>query len=349
MFQGSGAQGGGILVGSTASLALNNSLVTSNAASTCPAFCGGGVKLLGVVTVNNSTISSNHGGGLHNDEGILTLNNTQVLDNTGGYGVAARSGGYLYFTGGSVNNNQGGGIYIKDAHAPTLTNLTISGNTLGGGLHNESSALMTPSNFTLTDSVVTLNGATSGGGVLNMGVGASATIRNTTLSYNTATSGGGVYNRTTLSLLNLTLYGNSASGTDTGGNIYNDGDSLAIKNTIVAGAGAGGNCFSNSGVINSGGHNLESTDTCGLAGTGDLVNTNPLLGPLQDNGGLTHTHALSVSSLAVNGGDNSGCPATDQRGVARPQGAACDIGAYEYIFDGPVDPFQIHLPLAYSG
>lgn len=100
----------------------------------------------------------------------------------------------------------------------------------------------------------------------------------------------------------------------------------------MAGAGAGGNCSNASGVINSAGHNLESTNTCGFWGTGDLINTDPLLGPLQDNGGSTHTHALIVPSLAINGGTNSGCPATDQRGISRPQGATCDIGAFEYIF-----------------
>jgi uncharacterized repeat protein (TIGR01451 family) len=67
------------------------------------------------------------------------------------------------------------------------------------------------------------------------------------------------------------------------------------------------------------------------------VSTDPLLGTLQDNGGLTFTHALLPSSQAINGGDNSGCPSTDQRGVPRPQGAACDIGAYELILDSASD------------
>ena len=157
---GSGAAGGGIYVGATARLTVNNSLVTGNSATTCPSYCGAGIKLQGVVTINNSTISSNQGGGLHNNGGILTLNNVQVMENTSGYGVAVLNGGYFYHTGGSVSNNQGGGIYIYNARAPSLTSLTISGNTLGGGLKNESSALITPSSFTLTNSLVTQNSGT---------------------------------------------------------------------------------------------------------------------------------------------------------------------------------------------
>ena len=63
---------------------------------------------------------------------------------------------------------------------------------------------------------------------------------------------------------------------------------------------------------------------------GDLFNMNPLLGPLRDNGGPTPTQALLPGSPAIDHGDDAGCPTADQRGVPRPRGAACDIGAYEY-------------------
>jgi hypothetical protein len=62
----------------------------------------------------------------------------------------------------------------------------------------------------------------------------------------------------------------------------------------------------------------------------DMINTEPLLGPLQNNGGPTMTSALLSNSPAINTADNAACPPTDQRGVPRPQGPACDIGAYEY-------------------
>ena len=76
----------------------------------------------------------------------------------------------------------------------------------------------------------------------------------------------------------------------------------------------------------------------GLGGTaplscgGTIPNANPRLGPLQNNGGPTPTHALLPGSLAIEAGTNAGCPATDQRGVSRPQGVACDIGAFESAF-----------------
>jgi hypothetical protein len=77
------------------------------------------------------------------------------------------------------------------------------------------------------------------------------------------------------------------------------------------------------------GHNLASDGSCVLNGTGDITNTNTLLGPLHDNGGGSPTHALLYSSPALDAAGLIGCPASDQRGVPRPQGAACDIGAYE--------------------
>ncbi|MEJ8672811.1 choice-of-anchor Q domain-containing protein [Streptomyces sp. MS1.AVA.1] len=75
------------------------------------------------------------------------------------------------------------------------------------------------------------------------------------------------------------------------------------------------------------GHNIDSDGSCRLTAAGDLPSRDPLVGPLADNGGPTDTVALLPGSLALDAAD--GCPATDQRGVARPQGAACDIGAYE--------------------
>jgi hypothetical protein len=84
------------------------------------------------------------------------------------------------------------------------------------------------------------------------------------------------------------------------------------------------------------GNNISNDSTCSLTGPGDRNNIDPRLGPLANNGGQTDTHALLADSPAVDAGSNTGCPATDQRGVARPidgtgRGVAiCDIGAVEY-------------------
>jgi hypothetical protein len=111
---------------------------------------------------------------------------------------------------------------------------------------------------------------------------------------------------------------------------------VTLISSIVANSTSGGDCF---GLISSGGYNLDSDGSCGLAGAGDQSGVNPLLGPLQDNGGPTNTHALLVSSPAIDHipiGTN-GCGTTittDQRGVSRPQpsGGDCDIGAYEFSY-----------------
>ena len=91
----------------------------------------------------------------------------------------------------------------------------------------------------------------------------------------------------------------------------------------------GANCLS---PINSLGYNLTDDITCGFTQPGDLVVADAMLGPLQDNGGPTETHDLLPGSPAIDAGSvNCPPPDTDQRGVARPQGTDCDIGAVEFV------------------
>src|SRR5262249_52788808 len=125
---------------------------------------------------------------------------------------------------------------------------------------------------------------------------------------------------TSLALRNATVTGNTGSPA-----VHNDA-ALTAANTIFSNP--GGNCDAG---ITSLGHNLESADECGLHAAGDLTGRNPLLGPLADNGGNTDTAALLSGSPAIDAGDPATCPATDQRGVVRPQGPACDIGAFELV------------------
>ena len=109
---------------------------------------------------------------------------------------------------------------------------------------------------------------------------------------------------------------------------------LNLTNSIVANA--TGDCFlapwgAGAVAINSGGHNIGSDSTCNLTAAGDQPDTDPMVDVLADNGGPTLTHALLAGSPAIDAGDDSLCPATDQRGVSRPLGAHCDIGSFEFV------------------
>lgn len=162
---------------------------------------------------------------------------------------------------------------------------------------------------------------------------------NSTFSSNTATgsSGGGIYNaNATLTLINTTFSGNSA-GSNGGGIRADGGGTVFMYNTVIANSSSGGDCFG-AGTFTSQGYNLDSDSTCNLVGTGDKPGQDPLLGPLQNNGGPTFTHEIQTGSPAIDTADNTSCPATDQRGITRPQGAKCDTGAYEVAVAAPSVP-----------
>src|SRR5205823_532136 len=161
----------------------------------------------------------------------------------------------------------------------TIANTTVSGNLVGefgGGIFNSGTA-------TIANTTVSGNLASEGSGIYNPGV---MTVTNSTISGNMArTAGGACFNAGgTLEITNSTCSNNSA---DHGSGILNDG-SLEIGNTILNAGAAGGQIFDNSGSIVSQGHNLCSDNGGGfLTGPGDQINTDPLLGPLQNNGGPT--------------------------------------------------------------
>ena len=354
----------------------NGSLTNSNE--------GSGIRVMGSFTFTDSTITSNQGGGIFNNGGEMVLTTIDITNNTGGYGLSNQNQAHLTYNGGLIEGNQGGGIYNYTSTV-TLANLFINNNS-GSGVTNTGATI---SHLTIDDSTISNNStAQNGGGILNSGVGAIASITttsirsnsasvagggafnngimsisNSTLSQNQARTGGGIdhyggnlslindtlsgnsvldnggglYNRAAAVLTNLTINANTANGAGTGGNIFNDTASLSVINTIVADSDIDGNCFNSDGFINSLGNNLESADTCGFNAAGDVVNTQPMLGPLQNNGGQTDTEALLAGSPAINAGTNTDCPSTDQRGVNRPQGITCDIGAYELVDGNQAD------------
>lgn len=328
--------GGAIYNNSTGQLSVINSTLNNNLAVTAP---GGGLLNRGTATLNGvqligNTASSASGGGIEN-----SANATLVLDTS-------------TLTGNQALNSLGGGLHnyaSAQLHRVTLQSNSAAG---GGGIYNEAAG-----NLDIEFGIIISNTANTigGGGLNNQGALA---MRQSSIVYNAAASaqGGGLYNKATAELENVTLSNNAAqSTTASGGAAYNDGGDLTLSHTTIShnrapavvnfGAGAvniinsivasntvgfGGTVDSCSGVITSDGHNLDSGTSCGFGG-GSLNNTNPQLGPLQDNGGGTLSRIILVSSPAVDAADDAVCAPTDQRGVTRPQGNSCDIGAYEVI------------------
>ena len=105
---------------------------------------------------------------------------------------------------------------------------------------------------------------------------------------------------------------------------------MSLTGTILSGSTDGANCVG-AAPVETTGYNLDSGTSCALGLPTDLSSTHPKLAPLADHGGPTMTMALRAGSPAIDHGGTAttGCPATDQRGVPRPQGPACDIGAFE--------------------
>ena len=233
---------------------------------------------------------------------------------------------------GDSDNNGTGDVrvfFVNSGVTATLNSLAITkGNDLfGGGIRNQGT-------LTIANSTIFNNSATSGAGILSTGI-STLTITNSTFSGNAASSqGGAIHSQGTMTLTNSTISGNSA-GSSGGGGIFNNGGILNYTNTIVANSTTGGDCVNaGTGTINTNLNNLVEDGSCPTNGTG-FLSGDPNLGPLADNGGGAQTFALLTGSLAMNAGDNTSCAASpvnnlDQRGVPRPQGGQCDIGAYEY-------------------
>lgn len=300
-----GGNGGGILVSSDSALTLNNSIVTGNDAV------------------------EGEGGGIYVDyRGSLVLNSATVSDNT-----AEGSGGGIFLapeatatlTGSVVSANTSGSASgaIQNDGTLAIIDSTITGNTSGG----EGGAIR--SNDTLIVSGSTFSGNTAGTYAAILAYG-TLSMSNSTISGNTATEdASGLKNGVDATLTNVTITGNSSPA---GGAFVNDifepGHLAELTNVIIDGN-SPADC-ANFSPITAGGYNLDSDGTCDFAGPGNQTVADPRLGPLADNGGPTQTHRLLPGSPAIDAGDDVRCPAADQRGVARPQGDGCDIGAVEF-------------------
>ena len=279
------------------------------------------------------------GAGAHNT--IIDGGSTGTVINISSGPVTNMISGFTIQNGAPFGSYPGGGIYTDGMHIVTLNDCVIKDNQAdyGGGIYNLGQLYMNRCTVSGNSAVY------GGGGIYNTpgGIGDSgqAWLDNCTISGNKVTEfdfsgGGGIYNYNgTIELLNCTIAYNSTSsfsGT-VGGGFYNySSDTMYFKNTIVANNTAGNDLYNNghsspAEATVSQGYNLDSENSCGFDQPTDKINTDPLLGPLQDNGGPTFTHALMHGSPAIDNGGDPGI--TDQRGVPRPQGPAFDIGAYE--------------------
>ncbi|HCB02337.1 MAG TPA: hypothetical protein DEP19_08140 [Anaerolineae bacterium] len=321
-------RGGGIMSTDTGSLTITNSTISNNDGF----WSGGGVQFSsnnGTLSMNNVTVSGNfadsYGGGVSFENGTstATLNRVTVSNNT----VTA------------ISNTQGGGIYINDDM--NITNSTIQSNSArrGSGIFTGYSSVLNISNSTITGNIAVLDG----GAIYLSG---DVIIENSTIYNNTATNrGGGLFSEGAgeLNIYNSTIVGNTQGGLylyDTSGN-----GPTAIYNTIVANNGLA-DCYFDGIDINTyftgDSYNIDTDGSCKDAIQKTFIELN--LGSLANNGGFTQTMALLAGSSAIDAGDNATCEATDQRGVARPQGSVCDVGAYEFVLAGPTTLVNSVLP-----
>ena len=297
---------------------------------------GNGTASGPLISISRLTITNGHppniipnsGGGILNDRSTLSLSACAI-------------------TGNSTPEGSGGGL-SNDKGNTTVENCSFSNNTAsdGGAVANYFGQL------TIRTSTLSGNEAYTGGAAINFAdsVGAELRLTNSTVSGNTAPGrGGGVYNVGLSSpaanayIYNCTFSDNASP---LGTVLYNQASSgsarIYLQNDIFKTTANGLNLVNSGGTITSNGYNLSNDNGGGfLIGTGDKLNTDPMLGPLQNNGGATFTHALLSGSPAIDQGVSNGLT-TDQRGVgylriidnpAIPPAAGgdnTDIGAYEF-------------------
>ena len=310
--------GGGIL--NIGYLTLNNCVITGNTAGD-----GGGIYNQGVLTVKNCTITKNSadstGGGILNSNNQLTVIDSIISTNSAPVGAGIENKAAAMITGTTISGNTaalyGGGLFnsTDPGAMSTITKSTISGNSTtsfaGGGIYNDEGGTVTCIDTTISDNTA----KTDGGGVA-CAVGG-VTISSSTIAVNTATTG----------------HGGGVNG------------AFECTDSIIAGNNA--TMFPDvEGTVTSHGYNLigNGVGASITAQTGDQLGTanspiNPMLGPLQDNGGATQTRALLTGSPAIERGKADQSSTTDQRGLARTvddptltnatDGDGSDIGAFE--------------------
>jgi hypothetical protein len=297
-------------------------LLAASRAQGAPAFSifhvGAGLTVViqGLTISNGSALQFGCGGGILIDGSTLTVTDCTVSNNS--------------------TDGTGGGICVENNGTLTIESSTLSGNyagDYGGGMANDGT--ITINNSTLSDN----RGEFAAGAILNgFSTGASLTVSNSTLSGNTTQlHGGGIFNGGQAVITNSTLSDNSGM---TAGAIVNRLGTLEMTNTVLNRGDLGPNISNDIGTVTSHGYNLCDDNCAGvLNGPGDQLNAEPLLGPLQDNGGPTFTHALLLGSPAIDSGDPNFTPPPvfDQRGPGfdRVVNGRIDKGSFEVQGPGP--------------
>ncbi|MGH7789403.1 MAG: choice-of-anchor Q domain-containing protein [Candidatus Binatia bacterium] len=286
------------------------------------------VAMSGLTITNGS--APDRGGGIASDSD-LTLTRCRIVDNTAG------------------SDSPGGGVHVRGSLA-TFTDCVFKGNTASS---SGGAVFLIDATGTFTGCTLSGNEAGDRGGAIAL-AGSSAGLDNCTISGNSAPARGGgialftVNSNQTLAVTNSTVTANR--GTEAGGirvEAFGFSASATVRNSIVA-RNAGPNLQTvstgGSATIASLGFNLNDDDNTFFSQPTDQIDTDPMLGPLQNNGGLTETHALLPESTAIDRGASSGA-STDQRGSPRPLddpalpnadgGDGADIGAFELALPPP--------------
>jgi CSLREA domain-containing protein len=314
--------GGGIL--NDGALTIQDSTVRNNVATEEADVCfgppggGAGIYNTGRLNVIDSTLTGNevHGtsqsdvafpGGALWNEGLAAITRTRITDNWAAAGSGIRNYGELKVDDSEISHNGARfwGAGIENSGRATLAGTTISGN-VDGGILNLSGTV------TLTNVTMSGNYSLRVAGAVHIFSG-SVDIVSSTIADNR---------------------GSSAPNCDEAPcplPVAGIQGPARLRNTLVSNPGYG-DCWE---PVISLGHNLDHDGTCGLGAGGDLPNTDPLLGPLTDNGGPTPTHALQPGSPAIDRIPLDQCAVrTDQRGVRRPQPnpkhSSCDVGSFEF-------------------
>ena len=315
----SASAGGGGIANRNNTLTLTNSTVSFNVA----AFAGGGItNQAGPLTLTHSTVADNSagiGGGIFHSQAGATITESRIARNSAageGGGIFNSQGGVALVNSTVARNSAVDGGGIANTLRVTIVSSTVVGNSAtdrGGGLFNRS-PFRAPLRNTLTNSTFSGNTARVGGGMFTPfapDFDSFNDLTNSTVAFNSATeSGGGMFGF--FELMNGLIALNTAPSSP---DVLSSSEEFPVTARFsLIGVGSG------SGLTNGTDGNQVGSASAPI---------DPKLGGLELNGGPTRTHALLLGSPAIDAGSTPDCPATDQRGVLRPQGAACDIGSYE--------------------